>query len=254
MAVSRGIVGRNAAMAVDQYDVTGNHNEFKFKRDAAVVDVTTFGKRFSDDLAGIQKASLELKGFYDAGYDHLDQVINLRFGQDDDVLTLLAPSGWEDQAPAILMPSVITKYDVTAKLKGAVDIDSNYMARGAVDQGFLGLNPSNLLVGASGAGPIIDHSDFFPGGTNSGLAAQLHLVQVDGTTPSLTFKVQQSPATSPVWTDLATFTVATAATSQRIELPQGTFVNEMLRVIWANTGTGNTVRAAVGVSRGVHYT
>jgi len=115
------LVGRNVAVAVDGYDFTGNGNEIKLKRDAAKIDATVFGQHFSYDLAGIQKASLELKGFYSYGYSQIDQIINQRFGQTNDVNVLVAPAGYPVLGPAILMPSVITKYDLDAKLKGAID-------------------------------------------------------------------------------------------------------------------------------------
>ena len=39
--------GRVSAVTMDQFDITGYYNEYKFKRDASLIDVTPFGQRVS---------------------------------------------------------------------------------------------------------------------------------------------------------------------------------------------------------------
>jgi len=175
------LVGRNVAVAVDGYDFTGNGNEIKLKRDAAKIDATVFGQHFSYDLAGIQKASLELKGFYSYGYSQIDQIINQRFGQTNDVNVLVAPAGYPVLGPAILMPSVITKYDLDAKLKGAIDLDAEFDARGALDQGFILNSPIGTTTTTGNSTDLFTAGVDTGGATTGGAAAHVHVFGVTGT-------------------------------------------------------------------------
>lgn len=243
-------VGRNVAIAVDQYDVSGHGNEIKAKRDADVIDATGFGDRFEYGLAGIQKASIEVKGHYTPGWTGFDQIVNQRFGQDSDVLVTYAATGWGVLNPIVMQPSVVTKYDIDAKLKGAVEIDSTYTARGAVDDGYQLCSPSTFLT-ATGVSSVIDDT-LTTGATTGGAAAQLHVLSASGTTPSITMKIQSSPD-GTTWTDLFAFTAATTAGAQRMTLPVGTAIDKQIKASWTISGTTPSFSVLVGFSRNVVF-
>jgi hypothetical protein len=249
MATRNVLVGRNLAIWADGYDISGNGNEVKIKRDAAKIDATVFGDHFSYDLAGIQKASLEFKGFYAAGYNFLDQIINARFGQTADVLTLTAPAGLAALAPAILMPSVLTKYDIDVKLKGAVDIDSEYDARGAIDSGFILVSPIGATT-TTGMSGVLDNTAN-GGATTGGWAAQLHISSVSGTTPSFTGKLQGSPD-GTTWTDLpgGLFNaITTPNQAQRLTQPNGVSAPAQIRLNYTISGTTPSFTVAAAFAR-----
>lgn len=245
-------VGRNVAVAFDQYDMSGNGNELKAKRDAATIDATVFGDRFSYDLAGIQKASIELKGFYTPGYNNIDGIVNQRFGQDSDVLAAYGALGWPLGGPMVMQPSVITKYDIDAKLKGAVTIDCTMMARGYVDDGYILLSP-NQFTTATGTSTALDNTPN-GGATVAGANAQLHVFSVTGTTPSLTMKLQGSPD-GTTWTDIPgmLFSAATTASAQRLVLPKQQTIPAQVRANWTISGTTPSFLALLGFARGVVY-
>lgn len=259
MATRNVLVGRNLAIWADGYDISGNGNEVKIKRDAAKIDATVFGDHFSYDLAGIQKASLELKGFYAAGYGNLDQIVNARFGQTADVYTLTGPAGLGAPVgtvfqPAIMMPSVLTKYDIDVKLKGAVDIDMEFDARGAIDSGFILVSPIAALT-TTGMSSALDNTSN-GGATTGGWAAQLHVGAVSGTTPSLTAKLQGSPD-GTTWTDIPGglfAAVTTAFQAQRLTMPNGVTLPAQVRANYTISGTTPSFNAMVAVSRTVVYT
>lgn len=242
-------VGRNVSWGLDQYDFTGQGNDLSLKREAAVVDATGFGSRFENSLAGIQKASMDVKGHW-AAEQSLDQVINLKFGQDPDVLSWFAPKGLTALNPLVMMPSVITKFDVDAKLKEDVGFDMSLMARNYVDVGNILVSP-NVFTTVTGTSGVVD-STLTTGVTAAGGSGQLHIWSVTGTTPSVVMKIQHSPD-GTTWTDLITFTTATAATSQRTVLPRQTVVNQQIRASWTITGTTPSFIMLVGFSRGVVY-
>lgn len=252
MARSKVLVGRNAAMALDGYDITNRNNSFKAKRDAAVIDATTFGQRFSYDLAGIQKASIEWKGFYEPGQTGYDQIINARFGQDSDVYAALAPGGWGSLNNLIMQPSVLTKYDIDGQLKGAVDVDLAAMARGAVDDGFQLFYPTNLLTGASGVSDVWDNGTV-GGSSTAGGAAQLHVIGLVGTTPGITITVQDSPDNA-AWTDQFLFAAVTLPNvAQRLTIDIGNPLNRYMRAKYVTTGTGVKATILCGASRNVTF-
>lgn len=246
-------VGRNVAIVVDGYDVSGHGNELKAKRDAAVIDATGFGDRFEYGLAGIQKSSIELKGHYTPGYTGMDGIINQRFGQDPDILVAYGALGWGALNPLVMQPSVITKYDIDAKLKGAVEIDSVYTARGAVDDGYQLFDPNHPVSGATTTSSLIDDT-LTVGETDAGCVAHVHVLGLAGTTPSLTVTIQGADTPAGTFADLLTFDPFTAIGSQRLFLPKGTTIPNCIQAEAAVTGTGAKFNALVGFSRSVVYT
>jgi hypothetical protein len=240
-------------MAIDEFDVTGQNMEYKAKRDAAVIDATVFGDRFSYDLAGIQKASIEYKGFYGSGDAGYNQVVNRKFGQDSDVLMAVAPQGWGPMYDLTMQPSVITKYDIDTKLKGAVDVDINAMARGAVDDGFQLFAPTVPLTTAnSPITSLILDDTLITGATTAGCAVQLHVFSVSGTSASLSMVVQDSPD-GTTWTPRLTLNAFTAPGKQRMTLGIGNTINQQVRAIATVTGTNAVFWPLLGFARNVVY-
>lgn len=245
--------GRLTAVTLDEFDITGYYNEYKFKRDAALIDVTPFGNRIAIDLAGIQKASVELKGFYNS--DH-DTEIHSRFGADDDVYLSLCPKGYRSLYPAIMLPSVITKYEVSAKAKDATEIDSEFSLRGVVDDGVQLLSPKTVLTGASGVSAVYD-AGALVGSTVAGCAAQLHVWSLEGTSPTLDVVIEHSDTPSPgSWSTLMTFSQADVATGsvERQQLDYGNTVKQCIRARWTLGGTGTPkARVLLPFARSVDY-
>ncbi len=248
------IPGRNTAFAVEQYDLSNNFNEYKFKRDANLIDATGFGQRFSYDLAGVQKSLIDLKGFYTPGQGNIDNVMHVRFGQDPDVNIALAPQGWTALNPVLLLPTVIIKYDLHTKLKDAVMLDAEFATRGAVDNGFILSDPRVLTSGTSWTSSVLDQSLLFPSGTTAGATGQLHVMSVAGTTPSLSVKIQHCATSGGTYTDLFTFNAYTAAGCQRMTVDPGTTIQPFIKATATISGTTPVFGFMLGFARGVAYT
>lgn len=240
--------GRVTAVTMDQFDITGFYNEYKFKRDAALIDVTPFGNRVSVDLAGIQKASIELKGFYNS--DH-DTEMHKRFGQDDDVYLTLAPKGYRPMAPCIMLPSVITKYEISAKAKDSVDLDAEFALRGFVDDGVMLISPKTNITAATGVSGVYNAGELI-GTTDGGCAAQLHVWSLTGTTPTLDVKIQHSDDGATGWGDLMTFDTVDLASVQRQDLDVGNSVKQYVRLSYALAGSG-AARFLGGFARSIDF-
>lgn len=253
----RPLNGRNCALALDQFDVTAQNNTWDIKRDAAAIDVSVFSDVVSDDLAGIQKCTIDYKGFYGSGESGYNQAINTRFGQNSNVYLAIAPGGWLPLGDVTLQPSVILKSDKSAKLKGAVDANISAMARGHSDDGFILFSPNVPMLttgGVSGVytSDVLNQTDV--GATVYGCSAQLHVFAAAGTTPSLAVKVQASPD-GTTWTDIPgmTFVPATAPGVQRLDVLIGNNIDMQIRALATVTGTGAAFNAFVGWARGINY-
>jgi hypothetical protein len=245
------IPGRTTAFVMDGFDLSNNYNEYKFKRDAALIDATGFGQRFSYGLAGIQKCTLDMKGFYTPGLGNIDFLSHQRFGQDTDVLLGLAPYGYTVLNPAVIMPTVITKYDMDAKNKDAVLLDMEFAARGAVDDGFILSDPRTLIT-VTGASSVLDYTAT-TGATTAGCSAQVHVLSVAGTTPSITAKIQHSATVGGTYTDLITFGAQTAVGALRSTIDAGTTVQPCIKASWTVSGTLPVLGVFIAFSRGVAY-
>lgn len=256
MALAIKIPGRNTAFAVDGFDLSNNFNEYKLKRDANLIDATGFGQRISYDLAGIQKATLEMKGYYTpgtAGTNALDNVAFQRLGQDSDVEVLLAPNGWTLLSPTFLIPTVMTKWDIDAKNKDAVMVDSEFAARGAVDYGYMLSDPRTPIT-ATGASSVLDYTNT-TGATAQGCSAQMHiLLPPGGTTPSITGKIQHCATVGGSYVDLMTFTAATTQSAQRLSLDAsfGT-IQPCIKFSYTVSGTLPVFNIACAFARGIVY-
>lgn len=245
------IPGRNTAFAIEQFDISNNFNEYKFKRDANLIDATGFGQRTSYDLAGVQKSTLDLKGFYTPGQGNIDNIMHVRFGQDADVVLALAPNGWTALNPLLMLPTVMIKYDLHTKLKDAVMLDAEFATRGAVDNGYILSDPRTFIT-ATGASSVLDQTTAF-GSTTAGATAQMHLFSAAGTTPGITVKVQHSATAGGTYTDLFTFNAATAAGVQRMVIDPGTTILPCIKASWTVTGTLPVLGVLIGFARGVAY-
>lgn len=256
--------GRNAALALDQYDMGCQFHEIKHKRDAGVVDTTGFGATVEYALAAVQKASLEAKGFYAPGAQ-MDEIYVPRLGQGRDIYLAYGPLGWDLGNPAVLQPSVLTKYDTDVKVKGGVELNVTAMARGFIDDGVIMLSP-NAYTTATVTSPVLDNTAYGAEGTpgwNSdgssvaGGAAELRVFSATGTTPTLACKVQQSTDLGTTWTDVPGWTFATVTTYnnvQRLNLPKQQSLGAQLRTVSTVTGTNPVITALLVVARGVKIT
>jgi hypothetical protein len=85
---------------------------------------------------------------------------------------------------------------------------------------------------ATGNGTSVDNG----AATTNGGVGVLHVTAIAGAAPSVVVKIQHSTDAS-TWVDLLSFTAATAATKQRIEVAAGTTINRHLREVHTFGGT-----------------
>lgn len=243
--------GYQAQWGIEQYVFSAQGNDIEHGRKADKIDGSGFGTRVRNSMPGMQDGTLKIKGLAAMEKGALNWQINQWFGKVNPVNAWYALQGLQALAPITLQPSSIIDASLSAKLKDAVDFSLELDARGAYDDGFILLSPTNLLSGASGTG-LTDINTNFGGATTSGGVGQLHVLAFDGgTSPSVTVTIEHSPDNS-TWTPLVSFQAQSTLGSQRITLPSTTTVNQYVQAIWSSSGSPTDVQVLCAYARGVN--
>lgn len=243
--------GYKTQFGIEQFVWSARANDIEHSLKADKVDGSTFGTRVRNSLPGLQDGSLKVKGVAALEKGEILYWVNQWFGRKSPVNAWYALEGLDPLQPITMQPSSIIDASRSAKLKDANDFSLELDARGAYNDGVILLSPKVLLTGSSGVGSIDDNT-LYGGATTTGGAAQLHILAIDGgTSPSVAVKIQHSPD-GTTWTDLFTFTTATALGSQRITLPSTTTINAQVKATWTLTGSPTDVQVLLGFARGVN--
>jgi hypothetical protein len=207
-----------------------------------MLDATTLNDTAKTFVPGLEDMTLNVDGLFDntttAGSAFAN--ITAAISATSTVPTSVAPSGFAVTNPVWLLPAKTITYDVTSAVADLVQFS---MSLGAATPPSLGVSLADLaVVSATGNGTSVDNA----AGTTNGGIAHLHITAVSGTTPTLAVIVQHSTNNS-TWTTLASFTSATAATSESITF-SGT-VNRYVRASYTAGGTSPQFTCQVSLAR-----
>lgn len=195
-----------------------------FGREAATENATVLRSTFEEQLAVLQRGSLELEGFYadDEAWStqHLDSAAALSILLDGNVVGRRALA-----AEGVLRQTWTRR----ASLGALHRVGGTWQISGSVDSRAVVLRPWEAQT-ASGTGTAVDEG----ASSANGGAAYLHVTAASGTTPTLAVKVQHS-ADNLTFTDLITFSTATGPMVQRLAI--GGTVQRYVRVVWTIGGT-----------------
>ena len=204
-----------------------------------MVDVTTMCVNAREYLEGMETGTFSFAGLLDNTVTQLWTPLNaLRQNGLENPISV-APSGYAIGEQVWLAEGELMSLEYASPLTDAVTFGAGFQVTGRPDLG-VSLHDVVAAETAGGNSTSVDNT----AGTTNGGAAILHVSAFTGT--SITVKVQHSTNNS-TWVDLVTFTAATAAGAQHIEVAAGTTVNRYLRSIW--TGTFTSATFAVGFAR-----
>lgn len=242
-----GTVAKDLRTYIDQYDLSAAFKAVKPHADVASLDATTFGASSAKAfLSGLRNGTLDLEGLFSAdnvNHNQLDDVLGqaVESKPAPRVVTVI-PVGGVNGNRAILFNANEVKYEVDVKLGQVIMATAGMQSTSGFDSGIvlhtLGAETS------SGNSASQDNSAL----SSNGGAAHLHVTAVSGGSPTATIKVQHSVDNS-TWVDLVTFTAATAATSQRVEVAAGATVNRYLRVLFTLGGSTPSFTFVVAFAR-----
>lgn len=183
-------------------------------------DITSASKNY---VAGLSDSSISCSGLFEPVFD---TPAVTAFGASAGSAVTVAPAGFGVGSPVLVVSGRETAYEITAAVGAVVAANITIQGDGRFDAGVSLADLAEVTAGGNGTAHTA------AAGTSNGGLATIHVTACTGT---LTVKIQHSTNNS-TWSDLATFTAATAATSERVTVT-GT-VNRYLRASWTLTGAG----------------
>jgi len=227
--------GKSSVILVNEFNLSAYFRGIETGKSVESHDTTVFGQGSKTYLPGLKDGTLSLDGLWDGASGAIDEKANTMLGSASGQLITVAPAGFAVGNRCDLLASRFTSYNVSDPVGDLVSIALDCQADGGIDGGVC-LNDLATAVVAAGNGSNVDNG----AATTNGYSAILHVVSFTGTTA--TIKAQHSTDGS-TFSDLATFTAATAATSER-KTGTGT-VNRYLRYNIAGTFTSITFALAL---------
>lgn len=223
--------GKNTSVLFNAFDLSSYFNQADTNIDQSTGENTGFqpagGARTYE--VGLNGGTVSLSGFFNGAATGVDAKLSASINQSADDVVSIAPEGVLTLGKIVkLLASQLTQYQVSSPLDGIVTVSGSFQANGGIQSGVV-LHPLGAET-ATGNDTSLDQT----AATSNGGVAHLHVPTVSGTTPSNTVVVQHSTDNS-VFTDLITFTAATAATQQRSTVT-GT-VNRYVRTKRTISGT-----------------
>ena len=207
-----------------------------------MLETTSLADTAKTFLPGLKDASLSVDGLFDnttaAGSFQVNVLSNI--SATSSVPTSVASSGFALGNSVFLMNAKTITYEVSSAV---ADLVSFSMSLGSATAPGLGVSLGDLAsITATANGTSVDNA----AGTTNGGIANLHITEVSGTTPTMTVIIQHSTNNS-TFTTLASFTAATAVTSESISFT-GT-VNRYVRAQYTVGGTSPSFTCQVSLAR-----
>lgn len=235
------VMGRDTSVWWNSLNATGYLDNSDYSLDTDTDDVTTYGKRYKEFVAGVTGATVGFTGIYDATAGN---AIEGQLRTDNGVLTVCPNAGATVGDRAKLLSVTSTSYTESSPVGGAVRFGWDVIAQDSVGIGYV-LHPlgsdTNTTTGA-------EKDD--TAATTTGWQAHLHVISVTG--GSWVIKLQDA-AVSNTYTDLTSgaFTAATGATSQRLESATGATLRRYVRYVATRTGgtAGDTITFGLAYAR-----
>jgi hypothetical protein len=232
--------GKGSRVLIHDVDLSTYFNNLDLTKELDAPETTTFGDSDREFIYGLRNATASLSGFYDGAVDAVDEELNAALGATTDRVVTVSTVGFVIGNIVYIAGKIETSYSVSSPVDGVVSITADLLANGGFERGHSFHNLTAETV--TGTGASVDNG----AATSNGGVANLHVTAVSGTTPSLTAKVRHS-TDDAVFTDLITFTAATARTAERLS-STGT-VNRYVRAEWTISGTSPSFTFMIGFAR-----
>jgi hypothetical protein len=209
---------------------------------ADMLDVTTLADTSKAFLAGLTDYALNVDGLFDSTTTAGDVWANITaaLAASSTTPVSVAPEGFAVGNSVWVLPVKAGTYEVAGTV---ADLVTFTMAMQPADTPAVGRSLSDLAAYTTTTnGTSVDNG----AASSNGAVANLHVTAASGTTPTLAVTVQHSTNNS-TWTTIATFTTATAATSETVTVA-GT-VNRYTRAVFTVAGTTPSFTAQVSLAR-----
>jgi hypothetical protein len=220
----------------DQYDISQFITKMTPQRNRDTADCSTLVSTSHDYTLVLRGGSFMLEGLYRESAivgDDLQDIFSTL--PDTQIIVTGYPDTRAVGKPAMLMYADVLKYaldnPVADLVKVSIELTSQ---KWAVEHG-VSLHDLTAETG-TGNGTSTDNG----AATTNGGVGVFHCTAIAGAAPSVVVKIQHSTNNS-TWVDLLSFTAATAATKQRIEVAAATTINQYLREVHTFGGTTSSI-------------
>lgn len=238
---TKALAGRRATIYVGGINASPFLNEFEFESERDDLEFTPFEADDKEFVEGSAENTCTLTGAWNGDVGSLDEQLDENFGQNLDSIITICPGGVASGKAAYLAPGRNLNLNISAPSDDIVELEAEFRTRrhrAKVLQG-----PTVLTATTTGTEQTAAAL------TTKGAVAHLHVLTVDGTTPSVTVEVEHS-VDGTTWATLMTFDAATAPEAQRVEtLPTAT-VNVKVRAKVTISGTTPVVSLVLVFARG----
>jgi hypothetical protein len=232
--------GKNLRVFIDQYDFSVYFTDLTATSTVEVAETSGFGTDAKTYIPGIKDGSVSLSGLFDGTETGTNTYFNSVLGTATKEKVIVAPGGHSNGANAIILQSDNTSYEVSGTIGDVVQTSAEFQSDEGVEHGKI---LSSGSAAATGNGTAVDNT---AATTNGGVG----FLSIPGNTRNgnVSVKIQQS-ADNSTFTDLITFTTASAATSvsQRVVVT-GT-VARYLRVNYTVAGSTGSATPVVAFAR-----
>jgi hypothetical protein len=204
--------GKNAKIYLNQFDLSANSSNLAVNREAGTAETTGFGEADQTHVVGIKGFTVGISSFWeDTTTTGTQAVYTAALGSATTQVTSLYPSGttigmrgWGNSG------ALETSFNTTAPVAGVVTAEVNLQGSGDLEQLWCLGGSTSTNTGASAA---LTSYDLAASAASETLVGYLHVTAFSGS-PTLDVIIQDSPDDS-TFSDLITFTAASAVTSQR---------------------------------------
>lgn len=231
--------GKDSRVLLNEVSVSAQLQGWTFTHNRAYAQTAALGDDGDHWVPGQINGAVSLKGQADGVSDGLRSEAIAAAGVDDSVLVTVFPAAFTIGTPALIAVSDLSSFMTDVTIRDAVTAVIEGQPSDGVDMGY-------TLHGLTAETADVNSASVDNGASSAnGLVATLH-VTTYVTLTSAVVKVQHSTDNS-AWSDLITFTTATAITSER-KTVTGT-VNRYLRSFLDVTGSGSVTFALAAARR-----
>lgn len=228
-------------------DLTALTNKVEIDPKVEAVKVTNYASAGWDELlGGLAESDIMCAGFYESGADvsFVDPAMFAGLGAVGP--WSIAPNGAADGALAYLVKALEANYKaLQGNVGDAAGFEATAKGSGKVARGVIAHPPGTprTTTGTGTANQIGALS------ASQNLFANLHILSVTGTTPSITVRIESDNAIGfPSPATVGTFTAATALGGQTMQIA-GPLTDDWFRAAWTISGTTPSFLFLVTIGR-----
>lgn len=230
--------GKDTVVFLGNTEYSSYMNSLDMNRTADVAETTVFGKDNKTYIVGQKDGVASATGFWDST---MDAQLATLLGSANNSLLVIGTGGIAATDGCSFGNIRETNYGESSPVGDVVAFSVDFQSDNGLYNGSI---LENATYTATVSGTARDNTL----STANGGAGFLIVSSASGTSPTADIKITHS-ADNSTYADLVTFTQATSATSELVQVAKGTTVNRYLKVEATIGGTSPSFSAIIGFGR-----